>query len=200
VPQHDGPHRGDHDRGTGRLDGPRTERCAIDLVVAPLERRLFVRQQPIDDLDILTEAGDPLLRAPVLDAHHPIRGIDHQAGPQADVEPAAGDVIGRQRLQRKVGGVPQGNLGDQGRQANPGGCLGNGGNLGPQLEPRPLVPGPIDKMVGEADAVEPELLDLAAAAQEFGPGHVWQHEHGKSESVRHVCLPVADEAILPMAP
>ena len=71
-------------------------------------------------------------------------------------------------------------------QADAGGCLGDGCNLCPQFEPGTLVPGPVDEMVGKANRVETKLLDFAAAAQKFGPRHVWQHEYGEPELAGHV--------------
>jgi hypothetical protein len=40
-------------------------------------------------------------------------------------------------------------------------------------------------VIGKADGVEAKVLDLTAAAQEFGPGDVGQDEDGKAELVRH---------------
>ena len=176
---------GDHDGRTGRLDGARTQRRCIHLVEAALERGLLLRQQPVDDLDILPEPGDPFLRTPILDAHHPIRRVDFQADAEPDIEPAAGNVIGGERLQREQGRVAQRDLGDQGREPNARRCLGDGSKLRPQLEPGSLAAGPIDEMIGEADGIEAKLLDLPAAAQKFGPRHVRQHEHGEAELVGH---------------
>jgi len=69
-----------------------------------------VRQQPIDDLHVFTEAGDAFLGGPVVDTHHSIRWVDLQPGAEAKIEAAAGYVVGGQCLQREQGGVTQGNL------------------------------------------------------------------------------------------
>ncbi len=189
VTQHDGPHRGDHDGRARRLDGARAQRRRIDLVEAALERRLLLRQQPVDDLDIFAEAGDAFLRAPIVDAHHPIRRIDLQPDAEPDIEPATGNVVGGERLQGQQGGIAQRDLRDQRRQPNARRRLGNGGKLRPQLEPRPLPPAQSTRWSARPIGIEAELLDLPAAAQQLGPRHVRQHEHGEAELVGHVVLP-----------
>src|SRR5436305_979426 len=102
----------DPDGRVRSLDGFRMIARSCQLVVPPLKARPVLRHQQADDLHALLQALGALLerreRDPQLLVLRLVPG-----GPQAELEPATGDVVDGDRLGRQNGWVAVGDTGYQ---------------------------------------------------------------------------------------
>jgi hypothetical protein len=140
-------------------------------------------EEPPNEIDVLSEAVDPLPRLPVRQSGHRVRRIDGEPGSQTELDPAVGDVVEREGLAGQHRRVAQRDLGDDGRKPVRVGGLRYSGKRRPCLEPWYDRIRPVDEVIGQRDDLQAEFLQPNDARLQFFPPDVRQEQHMEPQRV-----------------
>jgi hypothetical protein len=111
--------------------------------------------------------------------------VDGQSGPEAELDPAPGDLISGDCLVGQDRRVAQRDLRHARRQSQRGGAGGDRGNGRPGLEPRSRWVGPIAEVIRHRRHIETEGLDSQKPVEELRPGHAGYEHYLKPQVVAH---------------
>jgi hypothetical protein len=138
-------------------------------VIAPLEVNVAVAQQPTDDGERLLEPLDPMVEGV---AEGPVFGFV-PAGPQAEDQASATDLVDRCRLLRQHGRVVERGAGHQRAQLHALGHRGQGRQCGPGFPRTPIrfAGIPVQQVVADPQGVEPNPFRGASHVPKLRPAH-----------------------------
>src|SRR5581483_9753046 len=141
----------DHERRPARRR--REQDAILDGVEPAGERDALACEQAPDDLERLLEPRDAAVERQAEGAEL----VLVPAGPDAEHEPAAADLVDRRGLLRKNRGRVEGEAGDERAERHPLGRRGERGQQRPDL-PRPALGIAVEQVVSDPDRVEADLL------------------------------------------
>src|ERR671930_247794 len=110
------------------------------------------------------------------------------AGADADLEPAAGDVVDGDRLLGEQGWLAEDDGADERADPDPARRLRERGERRPALVEGPRADR-VHEVVGDPEAVEPELLHLARPADDLLPRLERDDDGAKPHAENHAALP-----------
>src|SRR5712692_1078238 len=155
----------------GLLNRPRPEFRMAKRIMLALESDDLTTQKTVHDLDRFLEPADQLAGTREIDAIHGVLGFI-PTRPQAELEPAVGDVVDGDGLLGEKCRVSKGIARDQHADPDPARDRCKAGEQGPALEVGPVRTAGLGIVVAIPNALEAKLLVQLPALNERRPRQV----------------------------